>query len=672
MSRWIPRAAVVLAGWLVLGCSSTVHLQVRQAAPLPSERNTTLLAGVGRADITPRPGMPTTGCATNGNSGQGFRTRLYARVIYLEPVDKRPVALVQCDLLAGSELVHRRLAELVAAKTGLDLGGIMMSGTHTHSGPGNLLGNNFYVMHAGNAGGLDLKFLDFVTGQIARAIIDAYNDRRPAKIATGGTEVYGFTRNRSITAYRANKNADPEKAKDIRRAVNPAMHMVRVDCLDEKTGAYRPAAALTSFSIHGTSVPASNTLYNADVYAYTERELEWEMTRKYGSARFVHAVVNGTHADNAPDCAPDGCQGYRDARRLGVGLGQKAVELFDSLAPKLRADVEVRSALREIDYYETNAVDGIALCDPPRVGNPLLAGAQDGGPTPILSDMPFFKEGSHRWVFTGGCQGNKRIALWPLQSLILPREEFPHRITYQAIQLGDVVLLPLPYEVTMESGRRIAEAGRKSALAGGMGPNMKVVVVSVSNGYTGYCTTPEEYGEQRYEGGHTLYGPNTQPFIAAQAARLVGDLAGKGDVRDAPGQWSFNLTGKTFYRDYDAPEGRREALAEPTPCRAEGGEECRAFRWADVPPTLIDLHRRLVSIEYSEDGLKWLPLEERGIRVDDDGYDLSVAFTGEITDANLGVYETRWYNPERNEGRWYRFRIEPRQGQETLFSKAFR
>jgi hypothetical protein len=106
--------------------------------------------------------------------------------------------------------------------------------------------------------------------------------------------------------------------------------------------------------------------------------------------------------------------------------------------------------------------------------------------------------------------------------------------------------------------------------------------------------------------------------------------------------------------------------------RAEGGEECRAFRWADVPPTLIDLHRHLVSIEYSEDGSKWLPLEERGIRVDDDGYDLSVAFTGEITDANLGVYETRWYNPERNEGRWYRFRIEPRQGQETLFSKAFR
>jgi neutral ceramidase len=159
MSRLISRAAVVLAVCIAIGCSPTIKLHVRQAMPLTSERNMTLLAGVGRADITPRPGMPTTGYAANGNYGNGFRTRLYARVIYLKPVDKRPIALVQCDLLSGSELVHRRLAELVAQKTDLDLGGIMMSGTHTHSGPGNLVGSNFYVMHAGNDGGLDLKFL---------------------------------------------------------------------------------------------------------------------------------------------------------------------------------------------------------------------------------------------------------------------------------------------------------------------------------------------------------------------------------------------------------------------------------------------------------------------------------------------------------------------------------
>ncbi len=671
MSRWTFGAAIVLAAWLAAGCGSVIHLEVRQATPLPPERNTTLLAGVGKADITPRPGLPTTGYSLNGNSGMGFRTRLYARVIYLKAPDRKPVALVQCDLLSGSELVHRMLAERVAQATGLDAGGIVMSGTHTHSGPGNLLGSNFYVMHAGNAGGLDPKFLEFATGRIARAIVDAYNDRRPAKIATGSAEVYGFTRNRNISAYRANGTAEPARANDIRKAVNPEMFMVRVDRLDGTTGAYVPAAAFTSFSIHGTAVPARNTLYNADVFAYVERELEWEMARKHGATRFVHAVVNGTHADNSPDCSGK-CQGYRDSRRLGLGLGRKAIELFDTLDGDLRADVEVRAAFREIDYYRAGAIDGIAICDPPRVGNTLLAGVQDVGSTPLFGWLPFFREGSRRWLFTGGCQGNKRIAAWPFQSLILPRDEFPHVIAYQAVQLGDAVLLPLPYEVTMESGRRIVEACRKSAREGGLGADTRFVVVSVSNGYTGYCTTPEEYGVQRYEGGHTLYGPNTNPFVAAQAARLVGDLARTGEIREMANRQDFDLTGTTFYRDYDAPSGKRTAIAEPSPCRAEGGEECWSFTWADVPPPLIDFDRRLVSIEYSEDGTNWLPLEERGVRVDDDGYDLSVAFTGDVADAGLGVYEARWYNPESREGRRHRFRIEPRQGQEAFFSTAFR
>jgi len=402
-----------------------------------------------------------------------------------------------------------------------------------------------------------------------------------------------------------------------------------------------------------------------------ERELEWEIARKYRTAGFVHAVVNGTHADNAPDIICGG-EGYKESRRLGVGLGGKAIELFNSLAGNLRAEVKIQSAIREIDYYQNNTIDGITICDSPRVGSTLLAGAGDGGPTPILNWLPFFKEGSKRWIFTNGCHGNRRIALWPLQSLILPRNEFPHRITFQAIRLGDMVLLPLPYEVTMESGRRIAEACRQSAQEGGMSADTNCVVVSVSNGYTGYCTTPEEYAEQRYEAGHTLYGPNTNPFIAAQAAKVVGELARQVELRDMPGEWTFRLTGRTFYREYDAPQGRRTTLAEPELLRSEGKEECWLFSWADVPPTLIDLHHRLVSIEYSEDGAKWFPLEDRGIRVDDDGYDLSVIFTGDMTDANLGVYETRWYNPERKAGRWYRFRIEPRQGQEMFFSKAFR
>lgn len=52
-------------------------------------------------------------------------------------------------------------------------------------------------------------------------------------------------------------------------------------------------------------------------------------------------------------------------------------------------------------------------------------------------------------------------------------------------------------------------------------------------------------------------------------------------------------------------------LEEPKLKEPEGGEEYWHIKWVDVPPTLIDFHRRLVSIEYSEDGVngslwKWM------------------------------------------------------------------
>ena len=48
---------------------------------------------------------------------------------------------------------------------------------------------------------------------------------------------------------------------------------------------------------------------------------------------------------------------------------------------------------------------------------------------------------------------------------------------------------------------------------------------SVANEYSGYVATPEEYALQYYEGGHTLYGPKTLPFLAGHAARLAAELA---------------------------------------------------------------------------------------------------------------------------------------------------
>ena len=93
-----------------------------------------LTAGVGKADITPRTGYFLGGWTRADRTAHGQHTRLFSRALVLER-DGRKVALVQVDLfmIPGGMVRHigERLADL-----GLSESSILISASHTHSGPG--------------------------------------------------------------------------------------------------------------------------------------------------------------------------------------------------------------------------------------------------------------------------------------------------------------------------------------------------------------------------------------------------------------------------------------------------------------------------------------------------------------------------------------------------------
>jgi hypothetical protein len=54
------------------------------------------------------------------------------------------------------------------------------------------------------------------------------------------------------------------------------------------------------------------------------------------------------------------------------------------------------------------------------------------------------------------------------------------------------------------------------------------VIAGLSNTYSSYITTPEEYAVQRYEGGFTLYGQHTLDAYIQVGGWLGGQLARRG------------------------------------------------------------------------------------------------------------------------------------------------
>ncbi len=259
----------------------TLDLVAPRDEPLPHVDG--LLAGAAEVDITPPPGMPKAGHSRNAHTGNGFRTRLWAHVLHLRS-GTTSITFVQCDLLAGSAIVQRLVAQQLA-DTDVHLSGLFIGATHTHAGPGQFHGNALMNRFSSNKPGFDPAWTDWLVGRIAGAVRSAVETRRPARAATGATEVWGLTRNRSLDSHVRNENiADRRRAPERKyAAINPWLHLIRAD-VEVADGGLEPLAAMAIFSIHGTGISAHDHSYNADVWAYLKGELRRHIKAEHWGA----------------------------------------------------------------------------------------------------------------------------------------------------------------------------------------------------------------------------------------------------------------------------------------------------------------------------------------------------------------------------------------------------
>ncbi|HTM83425.1 MAG TPA: neutral/alkaline non-lysosomal ceramidase C-terminal domain-containing protein, partial [Mycobacterium sp.] len=97
----------------------------------------------------------------------------------------------------------------------------------------------------------------------------------------------------------------------------------------------------------------------------------------------------------------------------------------------------------------------------------------------------------------------------------------------QLLRIGQLYLIGIPAEVTIVAGLRL-----RRTVADIVGAQLhEVLVAGYSNGYLHYVTTPEEYEEQRYEGGSTMFGRWELAALQQVAAGLATAMR---DQRPAP------------------------------------------------------------------------------------------------------------------------------------------
>ena len=348
-----------------------------------------------------------------------------------------------------------------------------------------------------------------------------------------------------------------------------------------------------------------------------------------------------------------------DETRLEVdafarALGARATGIFDRAAGALSADLSIGRAFSTVDLRSYTGP--FRICWPPRMGASGVGGAEKGyirtwKHRVFFIDMNFHEGGSAARDTPEGCFGHKKVQL----SMLIKEYTLPQVFQFGVYRLGDVLIGSVPVEPTTEVGALIRETLLMNAPDG----VERALTVSLANGYGSYVASAEEYEAQHYEGGSTLYGPNTAEMIAYELGQLATSLRGGIPTVAVDAALAFHTEGPThFWAPRPIPAGFRREVFD----MACGGKEVRV-RWTDLRPgTLIPADASIVQIEREVAG-QWAFL------ADDASPEVQVRAVEERGDGY--VWEARWV-PRSVPAGGYRLRLLPRQGLAEVVGAACR
>lgn len=567
----------------VLGAAALVA-----ALAAPAGADGALRAGAGKSDITPATGYYLGGWTRADRVGQGQHTRLQSRALVLENRGRK-VALVSIDLFMVPGGMVRHIGERLAAR-GLTERNILISASHTHSGPGGYA--NYPTLNTAapsmqtatdpasfasllNPGPADPQLYRFLVEQITAAIRRADDDLAPAAAAWGSARILGLTRNRSLEAHLADHGivrarGEGREADDpggYEHTVDPEVDVLRVDKLVRRgrRTVRVPIGGWSNFANHGTVTKSSFQFYNGDHNASAMRVFEARVraaARVPGAQQVVNVFGNSNEGDMSA-----GLDRHGPAASDFVGRVEGAAMLraWKRARRRLSRDPALDVRWTRVCFCGQQVGEG-TVASRSEVGVPFLTGSEEErGP---LYDQTGQHYEDTRGPDRGYPHGVKASA---------PAGNVPNVVPLLAVRVGPRLIVSIPGEGTKEVGARIRAAVDSAVAGSGV---ERVVIAGLVNEFVLYFTTPEEYDRQHYEGGNTHFGRLSSVLIRDELARMAGTLV-RGEP--APPPADFDPTNGVRVDGPAYPDGAASAALIAQPARAYSRLERAEVSWQGGP-----------------------------------------------------------------------------------------
>jgi len=410
-----------------------------------------ILAGAYEIDITPPLGIDLAGYF-NIRKADNILDNLYAKTVVLK-TETNEVAITSCDLCVIPRELILKIRELASIWSNIPKDNIMISATHTHTGP---------VTTGLLAGEIDQAYIEVMTRKVATSIFMAKRNLQEAIVKVGRGKEESIIFNRRYVMKDGSIVTNPGKLNpNIVKPAGPIDPEMLVILIESKIG--EPIALIINYSNHVDTI--GGTGVSADYPGIMDKILK----KFFGNVPIL--FLNGAEGDvnhiDVNDPTPQG--GYKEAERIGKVLAGKIIKTL-SRVKILDIDLKIKNSLLEIPIRK------------PSQGEIEKA-------KKLLSET--IENESKELTAFDLAKGSVEIERVYAQEILLISQldrDF-EELEIQCISLGDLCLLGIPGEPFVEIGLEIKQRS----------PFNYTGIVSLSNGYSGYIPTEKAFDEGGYE-----------------------------------------------------------------------------------------------------------------------------------------------------------------------------
>lgn len=461
-------------------CISLLLINAGCASPELSANQSELRAGVAEIDITPPIGHRMAGYFDE-RLATGIHDPLKAKAMVIQQGQEQ-IAFVFCDLVGVSLNVSKKARSMASAQTGIPVANIMISATHSHTGPlfddtRRKYFHEIAMAKFGHDPQEKIYYPDFLAERIVKVIAEAQSKLKPAQLDVGIAKQIGLAFNRRYHMKNGNVAFNPGQLNtNILRAAGPSDPDVGMLLVRDANQKLR--GGLTVFAMHMDCV--GGTEYSADYAYYLQETLRGELGNNY-----VSAFAAGTSGDinHINVSVKEPVKGFAVAEKLGSTLGKTVLSNVANAKPIRQPSLAVRN--------ET-----------------IVAPLQEITPEKLAdAKSKIDKLGDSSAGFFLKVEAVKTLDLaekgtnWPMEVQVFRLD-------------SDTAIVGLPCEIFVELGLSIKAQS----------PFKKTIVISIANDRPSYVPTEKAFKEGSYEVNNARVKPGVGETLVETAVKLLNEI----------------------------------------------------------------------------------------------------------------------------------------------------